>query len=176
MSIAPSLPARAARIPDETTAQILRLAIRQVPATEIAKRAGVHRHTVRRVLKRTRAALAINEDLSADRAEAIAVYREVQRTAWEAVEKAQEKGRSPAALLGEVRQSQARIDGLLGLAPADPDDPMLLLAQFKQKVITLIHEEAPELAPRLTQRLLDSADARNGYHAISQEAAQSLVE
>jgi len=158
---APSLPARAARIPDEKTAQILRLAIRQLPHTEIAQRTGVHRHTVRRVLKRTRAALAINEDLSADRAEAIAVYREVQRTAWEAVEKAQERGRSPAMLLAEVRQSQARIDGLLGLAPSDPDDPVQALQRFKATVVSLIQLEAPDLAPRLAQRLL-VAQGENG--------------
>jgi len=81
---------------------ILRLAVRQLPHTEIATRIGVHRHTVRRVLKRTRAALSINADLSADRAEAIAVYREVQRTAWEAVEKAQARGRSPTMLLVDL--------------------------------------------------------------------------
>jgi hypothetical protein len=132
-----------------------------VPATEIAKRAGVHRHTVRRVLKRTRAALAINEDLSADRAEAIAVYREVQRTAWEGVEQAQERGRSPAMLLAEVRQSQTRIDGLLGLPPADPDDPAQLLHRFKATVVSLIQLEAPELAPKLARRLL-AAEGEDG--------------
>jgi DNA-binding CsgD family transcriptional regulator len=126
-----TLPQRTARISDETQAEIVRLGIRQVSHAEIARRAGVHRHTVERVLKRTRSALRINEDTELERAAAIAVYREVQRTAWEAIE----SGRSPALLLGEVRQAQQRIDTLLGLAPGGPDDPIALLGTFKATVI-----------------------------------------
>jgi DNA-directed RNA polymerase specialized sigma24 family protein len=58
---------RSARITDDQTAEIVRLAIRQLPYVEIAKRAGVHRNTVSRVLKRTRAALTINADLEIER-------------------------------------------------------------------------------------------------------------
>lgn len=125
-----------------------------MPHTEIARRTGVNRHTVRRVLKRTRAALAITEDTAELRAEAIVVYREIQRTAWEGVERAMERGRSPAMLLAEVRMAQQRIDALLGLAPTSEDDPV---QQFKAIVVGLIQAEAPELAPRLAQRLLVAA-------------------
>jgi Homeodomain-like domain len=144
-----TLPQRTARISDDTQAEIVRLGIRQVSHAEIARRAGVHRHTVERVLKRTRAALRINEDTERDRAEAVAVYREIQRTAWEAIE----SGRSPAILLGEVRQAQQRIDNLLGLAPDVPDDPVALLNTFKSTVISLVLSEAPALAPKLAERL-----------------------
>jgi transposase-like protein len=154
-----TLPRRSARIPEETQAEIVRLAIRQVPQAEIARRVEVHRQTVRRVLKRTRAALAINQDLEQDRAEALAVYREVQRSAWEAIE----SGRTPAMLLGEIRQAQQRIDNLLGLAPADPDDPAMQLREFKSIVVGIIRREAPQLAPRLAERLLEVAGAGNEH-------------
>jgi hypothetical protein len=60
-------------------------------------------------------------------------------------------------LLSEIRQAQTRIDALLGLAPSSPDDPVAVLAQFKAVVTSLIQEEAPELAPRLAERLLSAA-------------------
>lgn len=157
MSDQPSLPARTARISDETTAEIVRLAIRQVPHSEIGRRTGVHRHTVRRVLTRTRAALVINEDLAQARAESVLVYQEIQRTAWQAVETALERGRSPAMLLAEVRQAQARIDGLLGLAPVGPEDAMVQHDRFKRIVIGLIRAETPELASVLAKRLIDAS-------------------
>jgi predicted DNA-binding protein YlxM (UPF0122 family) len=146
---AEQLPQRAARISDETQAEIVRLAIRQVSQSEIARRVDVHRQTVRRVLKRTRAALAITQDLEQDRAEALAVYRELQRVAWESID----AGRAPAQLLAEIRQTQQRIDSLLGLAPDGPDDPALLIQQFKTTIVQLVRAEAPELAPRLARRL-----------------------
>jgi DNA-directed RNA polymerase sigma subunit (sigma70/sigma32) len=151
------LPQRSARIPDETQADIVRLAIRQVSQAEIARRLKIHRQTVRRVLKRTSAVLAIERDVEKDRAEAITVYREVQRAAWEAIE----AGKRAAELLAEVRQSQQRIDNLLGLAVTAPDDPALLLEQFKRTVVAVIQAEAPELAPRLAQRLLEARDGRS---------------
>jgi orotate phosphoribosyltransferase-like protein len=157
---APSLPQRAARVSDEVMAQIVQLAIRQVSHADIARRVGVNRKTVKRVVDRTRAALAINQDLAVERAEAIAVYREVQRTAWQAVEQALERGRSPAMSLAEVRLAQTRIDHLLGLAPTGPDDPLLLLAEFKAAVLTVIQAEAPELGPRIAQRLLEARSER----------------
>ena len=144
---------RSARITDDQTAEIVRLAIRQLPYVEIAKRAGVHRNTVSRVLKRTRAALTINADLEIERSQAVALYREIQRTAWEGVEAVSEEGRVPVRLLAEIRQCQTRIDAFLGLAPAGPDDPTLVLAQLKQTIVHLVLTEAPQLAPVLAQRL-----------------------
>jgi hypothetical protein len=122
---------------------------------QIARLAKVHKTTVARVLRRTRAAIRLNEDTEQERVEAIAVYREVQRTAWEAAANAMKVGRSPAMLLAEVRLAQQRIDALLGLAPSGPDDPLILLATFKQVVTSTIHEQAPELAPAIAQRLLE---------------------
>lgn len=144
---------RSPRLSDQQQAEIVRLAIHQVPQVEIARRVGVHRQTVKRVLERTRAALTINQDVEQDRAEALAVYREIQRSAWDAIE----RGRSSAILLGEIRQAQQRIDNLLGLAPADPDDPGLQLREFKAIVVGLIRREAPQLAPKLAERLLEVA-------------------
>lgn len=143
------LPQRTARISDETQAEIVRLAIRQVPQGEIARRTDVHRHTVTRVLKRTRGALQINEDTGANRAEAIAVYREIQRTAWDTIE----QGRSPAMLLAEVRMAQQRIDALLGLAPI-PDDPYLRFQELRAAILGVVVTEAPEVAQRIAQRLM----------------------
>lgn len=153
MSAETALPGRSARISDATQALIVRCAIRQMSHSQIASTAKVNRKTVARVLKRTRAALTINEATEQDRAEAVAVYREVQRTAWECIESAMNKGRSPAMLLAEVRLAQQRIDALLGLAPAGADDPVMLLAEFKSVVVRLIHDEAPHIAPVLARRL-----------------------
>jgi transposase-like protein len=143
------MPRRAARISEETQAEIVRLALHQMSQTEIARKTGVHRQTVKRVLKRTRAALQINQDLEQDRAEALAVLREVQRAAWAAID----EGRTPARLLAEVRQAQQQINALLGLAPLSPDDPATQLQEFKLLVVGLIRREAPELAPVLAERL-----------------------
>ena len=71
-----ALPARSPRISEEQQLEICRLSIRQVPRAEIARRVGVNRHTVRRVLERSRAALRINSDLAPERAEALVIYRE----------------------------------------------------------------------------------------------------
>src|SRR5947209_10937844 len=125
---------RASRVTDDTVAEIMRLAIRQVSQAEIARRVQVNRHTVRRVIKRTRGALTINRDLEQERAEAIIVYREIQRSAWESVENALKVGRSPAMALAEGRQSQQRIDTLTGIEPPKGEDPLTLLAQFKATV------------------------------------------
>jgi len=148
MSTAESLPKQTARVSDEIQAEIVRLAIRQVPQVEIARRLNVHRQTVRRVLTRTYAAMSISHDFDQERAEAVAVYREVQRAAWEAVE----QGRTGA--LAEVRQAQTRIDSLLGLPLPGPEDPQMQLQRFKADVLAAIHAEAPEVAPRIAQRLL----------------------
>jgi IS30 family transposase len=115
MSHDSALPQRAARLTEAQQLQICRLALRQVPQVEIAQRIGCHRNTVRRVLIRTRAALAVNEDTTEARADAIATLREVQRTAWEDMETARARGRSTAMLLAEVRLAQQQINGLLGL-------------------------------------------------------------
>jgi hypothetical protein len=152
------LPQRTPRLSAETQAEIVRLSIRQVSQTQIAKRTEVHRQTVKRVLQRTQAALAINQDLERERLEAIAVYREIQRTAWEAVDGAIDQGRSPVAALAEVRQTQQRIDALLGLAPLGPEDLAADLARFKRIVRDVIAQEAPELGPRIAQRLLAASD------------------
>ena len=155
------LPARAARISDEIATEIVRLSVRGFSDSEIARRVGVHRRTVRRALDRTRAALSINTETEQDRAEALATYREIQRTAWAAVEAAEDLGQpAPARHLAEIRLTQARIDALLGLAPAGPDDPVMILAQFKATVVTLIRDEAPQLAPVLAQRLLEASNGK----------------
>lgn len=157
MSSDKAVPLAAPRVTEEQTLRICRLALRQVAQTEIARRVGVHRNTVRRVLKRTRGALAATQDTAQDRAEAIAVLREVQRTAWEDMLAARARGRSTAMLLAEVRLAQQQINALLGLqAPAGPDDPALQLQQFKAILVGLIQQEAPQLAPRLAQKLLEA--------------------
>lgn len=148
------------RLTEEQQLENCRLALRQVPHVQIAERVGVHRNTVSRVVGRTRAALSVNDNLEQERASAIEVYRELQRSAWEAVETATDRGRSTASLLGEVRQAQQRIDTLMGLVPLGPDDPALELAQFKAVVVDLIRTEAPALAPVLAQRMLEARDDR----------------
>ncbi len=148
MSASEVLPKQSSRVSDEVQAEIVRLAIRQVPQVEIARRLEVHRQTVKRVLTRTHAAMSISHDFDQERAEAVAVYRAIQGEAWRAVE----QGKLGA--LGEVRMSQQRIDVLLGLPLAGPEDPALQLARFKKDVVAAIHAEAPELAPRVAQRLL----------------------
>jgi hypothetical protein len=105
-------------------------------------------------LDRARSTIAATRDTEQVRAEAVAVLREVQRTAWEDMKIARERGRSTAMLLAEVRLAQQQINGLLGLAALDPDDPAMVLAQFKAVVSEVIKSEAPELAPKIAQRLL----------------------
>ena len=56
--------------------------------------------------------------------------------------------------LAEVRMSQQRIDALLGLPLAGPEDPLLELQRFKADVISAIHAEAPDVGPRIAQRLI----------------------
>ncbi len=148
MSTCESLPKQTARVSDETQSLIVKLAIRQVSQAEIARRLNVHRQTVRRVLTRTHAALAIIHDFDQERAEAVAVYREVQRAAWEAVD----TGKLGA--LAEVRQCQTRIDALLGLPLDGAEDPQLQLQRFKADVLTAIRAEAPDVGPRIAQRLI----------------------
>jgi hypothetical protein len=152
------LPNRAPRVSASQQLEICRLDIRGLAQTEIAESVGVHRHTVGRVLERTRAAIAIDTELAPERERALAVYREIQRLSFEAAEEARKRGRSPAMLYAEVRQAQARIDTLLGLAPAEPDDPFAVLAQFKAVVVNLIAAEAPDLAPVLAERLRAAND------------------
>jgi Homeodomain-like domain len=147
------LPKRAARVSQEQQTQVVRLALRQHSQAEIARTTGLNPRTVRRILARTRSALRINQETSQDRAEAIATYRLIQREAWQAID----AGRAPAELLGEVRLAQTRIDQLLGLAPASVGDPLLLLSEFKEVVIRVVELEAPELAPRLADRLRAAA-------------------
>jgi hypothetical protein len=149
-----SLAQRAPRITEGQHREIVRLAIRQLPQTEIAERVGVNRHTVRRVLNRVRSALAINEDLESARAEAVAVYRELQRSAWEKIE----EGRAPAGLLGEIRQAQSRIDTLLGLAPGSAEDERAELERFKSIVMATLAQEDPELSVRIGRRLLGGTE------------------
>ncbi len=148
MSAAELLPKQSARVSDEVQAEIVKLAIRQVPQVEIARRLNVHRQTVRRVLTRTYAAMAISHDTDKERAEAVAVYREVQAEAWRAVE----QGKLGA--LAEVRMSQQRIDSLLGLPLDGAEDPQLQLQRFKTDVLAAIRAEAPDVGPRIAQRLL----------------------
>ncbi len=148
MSTGESLPKQTARVSDEVQAEIVKLAIRQVPHAEIARRLEVHRQTVKRVLTRTHAAMSISHDFDQERAEAVAVYRQIQGEAWRGVE----QGKLGA--LAEVRMAQQRIDALLGLPLAGPEDPLIQLQRFKADVLTAIRAEAPDLAPRLAQRLL----------------------
>jgi hypothetical protein len=151
------MPRRRLRIPDATAAEIVRLDLRSVPKVEIARRLEVNRNTVTRVLERAKALRRVNVDTEAERVRAVAVYQEVQRSAWESVENALELGRSPAMALAEVRQSQQRIDTLLQLEPAKVDDPAAQLALFKQTVVALIVTHAPDLAPMLSQALTEAA-------------------
>lgn len=150
-------PKRASRLTDEQVREIVRLDLRQVSEAEIARRLNISRKSVRRALDRMRATLAIAHDLSVERAKSIATYLEVQRAAWQAVEDAQRRGRSPALLLAEVRLCQARIDAVMGLAP-DPDAPLAQLHLFRQIVFTVIQREAPELAPRIARGLIDAGE------------------
>lgn len=138
------------RISDSQQAEIVRLAIQQVPQAEIARRVGVQRKTVGRVLARQRAALTINQTTDEARAEAVQVYRAIQATAWRGIE----DGKS-LSLLDTITRAQQRIDALLGTAPSGPDDPSAELARFKAAVLTAITSEAPAAAPRIAQRLLE---------------------
>jgi hypothetical protein len=153
----PGLPRRRLRIPDATAAEVVRLDLRSVPRAEISRRLGLHRNTVARVLERAKALRQVNHDTEAERARAVAVYLEVQRSAWESVENALKLGRSPAMALAEVRQAQHRIDSLLQLEPAKVDDPAAQLALFKTTVVQLILSHAPDLAPTLSQALTEAA-------------------
>ena len=65
---------------------------------------------------------------------------------------------------------------LLGLAPVSPDDPVQQLADFRAIVVHLIQTEALELAERLAQRFNATVETLNGHRAITQEAAESLLE
>lgn len=153
-----TMPQRAPRVTEEQAEQIVRLAIQQVSQAEIAREVGVHRQTVKRVLDRTRTTLAVTENTEQDRAEAVAVLREVQRTAWEDAKKARESGRSTSSLLAEVRLCQQQINGLLGLAALEAEDPVLILARFKAVVADVIRAEALDLAPKIAQRLLEQKE------------------
>jgi hypothetical protein len=155
------LPERPPKVSDETIVAICRLELQQLPETEIAKRLHLNRRTVHRVLERTRATLAVTADLDAERSRAVSIYQLVQREAWEAIEDARARGRPIAAYLSSVLQSQARVDRLLGLEVPSQDDPMYMLAQFKTTVVDLIRGEAPDVAARLSQRLLEVAGRQN---------------
>lgn len=146
-------PPSRSRIDDETAGEIVRLEIRGRSQRDISRTLGVPRATVRRVIERTRAARELAMNTDAERLRAVALYRELQRTAWEAADSAMERGRSPAMLLAEVRQAQARIDALLGLELEAPE-AMAAFIDFRALVLHAIQDEAPELAPALSQRLL----------------------
>jgi len=148
MSTGESLPKQTARISDEVQSEIVRLAIRQVSHAEIARRLNVHRQTVKRVLVRTHSAMSISHNFDIERAEAVEVYRQIQAEAWRAVE----QGKLGA--LAEVRMSQQRIDALLGLPLNGPEDPQSQLQRFKSEVLAAIHAEAPDVGPRIAQRLI----------------------
>jgi len=148
MTTSEVLPKGTARVSDEVQAEIVRLAIRQVSHAEIARRLNIHRQTVKRVLVRTRAAMSISHNFDIERAEAVEVYRQIQAEAWRAVE----QGKLGA--LAEVRMSQQRIDALLGLPLAGPEDPQSQLQRFKSEVLAAIHAEAPDVGPRIAQRLI----------------------
>ena len=155
MSKGKMLPLRVPGVSEEKQLEICRLDLRNVSQVEIARRTGVHRNTVRRVLERTRASLAVTQDLGPERARSVAMYQEIIRTAWEAVETAKEKGRSLAALLAEIRLAQTRIDQILGLQMTGPDDPAEQLERLRAAFIEAIMTEAPDAAPRVAQRLLE---------------------
>jgi hypothetical protein len=84
------------------------------------------------------------------------MHLEVQRVAWAAAGSLMKKERSPAPLLDSIEKAQARIEHLLCLGPAS-DDPVTLLAEFKQTIVSLVLAEAPELASRLAERLTTRA-------------------
>jgi hypothetical protein len=92
----------------------------------------------------------------AERERAVALHREVQRVAWLAAGNLMKKERSPAPLLDSIEKAQQRIEHLLCLGPAS-DDPVALLAEFKQVIVSLVLTEAPELATRLADRLTTRA-------------------
>jgi hypothetical protein len=160
-----ALPARSPRISDSTAAEVVRLDLRNVPKTQIAKRLGLHRQTVARVLARTRAAMTVanSHDLHLERERSLALYKEIMREVWEGVEAAKRSGKSPAALLAEARLTQSRIDTLLGVTSgSSPDDPHLQLASFRAVVLEVVRTRAPELAPVLAGRLLEVAESNSG--------------
>lgn len=152
---------RAPRITPERQREILRFDLRGVPEVEIARRLNVHRSTVRRALERTRAVLAVSESLQVERARALAVLLEVQRTAWQAVEDATDHGRNPAALLREIRHAQTAINDLLGLATIESEEPERedTVEAMRAAVVAVIQTHAPELAPRLIEALREEAEA-----------------
>lgn len=148
------LPRRSPNVSDDVAATIIRLDLQELPKAEIARQLGVHRTTVDRVLGRTRSLMNVNRDLAADVDRAVSRYLDLIRLGYEAYHAARGAGRNAAPYLAEIRLCQTRLDTLLGLEPIPPDDPVLQLASFKRVVVDLIQSEAPQLAPRLAQRLL----------------------
>ena len=149
------MPQRTARVSDDQATEIVRLDIRGMSQTEIAHRVGVHRATVSRVLRRTHAARQLVVNTEQERANARAVYAETQRVAWQGVEIAMERGRSPAGLLAEIRLCQNRIDQLQGLE-LRPASALEGFEEFKFMVLEAVRSQAPELGPLAARRLFSA--------------------
>jgi hypothetical protein len=132
---------------------IVRLDLEGMSQSGIAVQTGVNRTSVQRVLARTKATRRIIHDLAGELSRALDVYRNIQRTAWEAIRRLDEQGRNPATLLAEIRLAQSRIDALMALEPTTRDDPRMEAARFRSVVTELILSEAPELAPKLAAQL-----------------------
>jgi hypothetical protein len=134
-----TLPAARARIDPETVAEIVRLDIHGLSHTAIARQVGVNRRTVGRALDRVKSAAGAMRPLEQELNAALNQYRELQRVAWQGIDKGMATtGKPPALLLQEVRLSQARIDDLLGLLEA-------------------LASEAPEARHRLAERFREIA-------------------
>jgi Sigma-70, region 4 len=150
------VPSHATRLSAETQEAILRHDLHGRSLREIAELVGCHVRTVKRVVSKHYASLALDRNIEAERERAVAMHLEVQRVAWAAAGSLMKKERSPAPLLDSIEKAQQRIEHLLCLGPAS-DDPMALLVEFKQIIVSLVLTEAPELAPRLAERLTTRA-------------------
>jgi Sigma-70, region 4 len=152
----PKRPLHATRLNAEQQEVILRHDLHGRSLREIAELVPCHVRTVKRVVSKHYAAIALEHNIEAERERAVALHREVQRVAWLSSGTLIKREKSPAALLDSIEKAQQRIEHLLCLGPAS-DDPVALLAEFKQVIVSLVLTEAPELATRLAERLTTRA-------------------
>ena len=145
------LPAARHRIDDELATQVCLLDLRGQSQRAIARQLELPRVTVRRVIERTAAARALVANTAEERGRAVAVYRELQRIAWESVETAIEQGRSTTGLLAEIRLAQTRIDELLGLE-VRPPNALENFETFRALIVEAVRE-SPELGLVLARQL-----------------------
>ncbi len=83
------------------------------PQTRIAERLGVHRNTVRSLIRRERHVR--QSERSEDREVAIARYERVIERAWEELSRPQSNGLAVPALLNSIASAQSKVDAITGV-------------------------------------------------------------